>query len=84
MISWDRLTPEARTGLYLNIDPLMAEEDVRFIMATGTVFGGKDGNQYMNHLLDSMWWSEPETAEGVKESVVRSNERRTSSKEQAS
>lgn len=44
----------------MNLDALEAKEDLRFIYALGSAFGGESGRDYIEHLSNKAWWDDPE------------------------
>jgi len=70
------LDKDAAVGLYENISALEAEEDLRFALVIGAVFGGKDGQDYLNNLTDIAFSGMPTEAEAMHEMIEASSKTR--------
>jgi len=49
------MTRDVCTGLVLNIPVLQAEQSLMSILEMCTLFAGKDGKDYMDHLTHAAW-----------------------------
>ena len=58
--------------------PLKAREDVQHAALIGSIFGGREGSDYLKGLIDIGWDDEPEKVEDLKRMVDDADRNRES------
>ena len=54
----------------LNIPALEAYDDLRQARLVGAIFGGEDGKEYIEQLIEIAWWHEPDQADSEKQALA--------------